>query len=171
MLRTIYQAYLFDLKPQPPDRRMWQAKLLFFPVLLLFVGHLYLAYFYGELMEHFTYTLGATKDEAEAQVQLRQKIITSLAAVAAFCLGTNRLYLSSFTVVFIFIAYNQVYDNWHRFMLDRSLITGIQAYRLDYLFMLGIAGNVIRISFLLTVVYAAWATLKKNMELMTAQPH
>ena len=170
MLRTIYQAYLFDLKPQPPDRRMWQAKLLFFPVLLIFVGHLYLAYFYDELMEHFTYTLGATKDVAEAQLQLRQKIITFVVAVAAFCIGTNRLYLSGFTVAFILVANNQVHDNWHRFMLDRSLITGIQGYRLDYLFMLGNAGNVIRISFLLTVGYGFWATLKKNMEMMAAQP-
>jgi len=170
MLRTIFQAYLFDLKPQPPDRRMWQATLLIFPVVIILVGHLYLSYFYDELMEHFTYTLGATKDVAEAQVQLRQKIIISIAAVVTFSFGTNRLYLSVFTAAFILIANNQVYDIWHSFMLDRSFLTGIQNYRLDYLFMIVGAGNALRISFLLMVGYAAWATLKKNMELMTAQP-
>lgn len=170
MRHTLFQAILFDFGPEPPDRRMWQSTLLIFPVMLILVGHLYLAYFYDELMEQFTYTLGSTKEVAEAHVQLRQRTTTYMAALAAICIVTNRIYLTGFTVAFVVIASNQVYDSWHRFMLDRSLITGIEDYRIDYLFMLSNAGNVIRISFLLTVGYAFWATLKKNMELMTAQP-
>ena len=170
MLRTIYQAYLFDLKPQPPDRRMWQAKLVILPILLMVVGHIYLNYFFDPLMKLFAYTLHTSIDGAAAHVLHRQHSVSLVLGLFAVCLIFNRLYLVSLTLTFFVIGAGQFYDYWHRFMLDRTLMSDLQNYQIDYLFMLGNVSNSIRAAFFATVGYAFWATLKKNMEMMAAQP-
>ena len=170
MLRTIYQAYLFDLKPQPTGRRMWQAKLVILPFLLMGVGHIYLFYFFDPLMKLFAFTLHTSIDGAAAHVLHRQHSVSLVLVLFAVCVIFNRLYLVSLTLAFFVIGAGQCYDYWHRFMLDRTLMSELQNYQIDYLFMIGNVGNSIRTAFFATVTYSVWATLKKNMELQAAQP-
>lgn len=170
MLRIIYQACVFDFKPQPPDRRMWQAKLVILPFFLMCVGHIYLIYFFDPLMKLFAYTLQTSIDGAAAHVLHRQRQVSVVLGLFALCVIFNRLYLVSLTLAFFVVGAGQFYDYWHRFMLDRTLMSGLQNYQIDYLFMIGNVGNSIRAAFFATVAYSVWTTLKKNMELLVAPP-
>lgn len=149
---------------------MWQAKLMIFPMLLMGVGYIYLIYFFDPLMKLFAYTLRTSIDGAAAHVLHRQHSVSLVLGLFAVCLIFNRLYLVSLTLTFFVIGAGQFYDYWHRFMLDRTLMSDLQNYQIDYLFMIGNVGNSIRAAFFATVGYAFWATLKKNMEMMAAQP-
>ena len=169
ILHTVFQAIQFDFQPQPSNRRLWQLKLLIFPISLMIVGHIYLLYFFTPLMELFAYTLSTTPDGAAEHVSHRQRTVSVILGLFAFCLTFNRMYLMCFTIAFFILGSGQVYDFSHRLMLDRSLMSHLENYQIDYLFMVGNVGNTIRVSFFATIVYGFWATLKKNMELMTAQ--
>ena len=120
-------------------------------------------------MELFAYTLSTTPDAAAEHVSHRQRTVSVILGLFAFCLTFNRMYLMCFTIAFFILGSGQVYDFSHRLMLDRSLMSHLENYQIDYLFMVGNVGNTIRVSFFATIVYGFWATLKKNMELMTAQ--
>ena len=100
----------------------------------------------------------------------RQRSLSVVLGLFAVCLIFNRLYLVSLTLAFFVIGAGQFYDYWHRFMLDRALMSDLQNFQIDYLFMIANVGNSIRAAFFATVAYSLWTTLKKNMELMTAQP-
>lgn len=167
---TFFQAILFDFKPQPTDRRMWQARLLILPFFLMCVGHIYLIYFFDPLMQLFAYMLHTSIDGAAAHVLHRQHSVSLVLGLFAVCLIFNRLYLVSLTLTLFVIGSGQFYDYWHRFMLDRTLMSGLQNYQIDYLFMIGNVGNSIRAAFFATVAYSVWATWKKNMELLAAPP-
>ena len=170
MRHTLFQAILFDFGPQPPDRRMWQAKLVILPFFLMCVGHIYLIYFFDPLMKLFAYTLHTSIDGAAAHVLHRQRSVSVVLGLFALCVIFNRLYLLSLTLAFFVVGAGQFYDYWHRFMLDRTLMSDLQNYQIDYLFMIGNVGNSIRAAFFATVAYSLWATLKKNMEFLAAPP-
>ena len=44
----------------------------------------------------------------------------------------------------------------------------MQNYTIDYLFIIANVGRALRVTFLVTLGYGAWVTLKKNMDLMAA---
>jgi hypothetical protein len=120
-------------------------------------------------MKLFAYTLSTTPDGAAAHVRHRQQTASIVLGLFAFCFTFNRMYLTCFTIAFFIVGSGQVYDFSHRLMLDRSLISHLENYQIDYLFMVGNVGNTVRVAFFATIGYGFWATLKKNMELMTAQ--
>jgi hypothetical protein len=170
ILHTLFQAIQFDFQPQPSNRRLWQLKLLIFPILLVSLGHIYLLYFSEPLMKLFAYTLSTTPDRAAEHVRHRQQTASLILGLFAFCLTFNRMHLTCFTIAFFILGSGQVYDFSHRLMVDRSLLFHLENYQIDYLFMVGNVGNTVRVAFLATIGYGAWATLKKNMELMGVQP-
>lgn len=149
---------------------MWQARLLILPILLMGIGHIYLIYFFDPLMKLFAYTLHTSIDGAAAHVLHRQQSVSLVLGLFAVCLIFNRLYWVSLTLTLFVVGAGQFYDYWHRFMLDRTLMSDLQNYQIDYLFMIGNVGNSIRAAFFATVAYSVWATWKKNMELLAAPP-
>lgn len=170
MLRTVFQAYLFDFQPQPPDRRRWQFQLMLLPLLGAVMGFTYLNVFFDDLMKFFVITLATTGEEAVGHVSYRKQTVRFFALAFVLSLVFNRMYLTCFTIAFMVLGAGQFYDYWGRLTLDRSLFSTMENYQLDYLFMLANVGTALRVSFLATVGYGAWVTLKKNMDLMAAKP-
>ena len=170
MLHTVFQAYVFDFKPQPPDRRRWQFQLMLLPLLGAVVGFTYLNVFFDDLMKFFVITLETTGEEAVGHVSYRKQTLRFFAMAFVLSLVFNRMYLTCFTIAFMVLGAGQFYDYWGRLTLDRSLFSTMKNYQLDYIFMLANVGTALRVSFLATIGYGAWVTLKKNMDLMAAKP-
>ena len=170
MQRAVFLACLFDFQSHPPNRRLWQFRLMVLPLLITVVVLMYLDFFFEDLLKYFVVTLATTTESAEKHLYYRMKTV-SFSAVAIFLsLIVNRIYLTSFTIAFVVLGVGQFYDYWGRLMLDRSLMSQLQNYEIDYLFMVATVGIVLRVTFLATLGYGAWVTLKKNMDLMAAKP-
>jgi hypothetical protein len=140
------------------------------PFLGAVMGMTYLSFFFDDLLRFFVVTLAMTAEEAAGHVSYRKQTLVFFAMTFVLSLIFNRMYLTCFTIAFMGLGAGQFYDYWGRMTLDRSLFSTMENYQLDYIFMLANVGTALRVSFLATIGYGAWVTLKKNMDLMAAKP-